>query len=81
MKSRIIKDYLAYLWLSFFHCFCDVELESRNSVGRVDDSMTLGMQANGTLAVLGDGYNGGRRASTLGGFNDPNLLSFNDRNA
>ena len=23
MKSRIIKDYLAYLWLSFFHCSCD----------------------------------------------------------
>ena len=43
--------------------------------------MTLGMQANGTLAVLGEGYNRGRRASTLGGFNDPNLLSFNDRNA
>ena len=23
MKSRIIKDHLAYLWLSFFHCSCD----------------------------------------------------------
>ena len=23
MKSRITKDYLAYLWLSFFHCSCD----------------------------------------------------------
>ena len=51
------------------------------SVRWVDDSITLGMQANGTLAVLGEGYNGGRRASTLGAFNDLNLLSFNDKNA
>ena len=56
-------------------------LESEDGVRGADDSLTLCRQADETLAVLGEGYHGGSRASTLGVFDDPSLLSFRDRNA
>ena len=52
-----------------------------NGVGGVNDSLTPCRKADETVVVLGEGYHGGSRASTLGVFDDPSLLSLHDGNA
>ena len=54
MKSRIIKDYLAYLWLSFFHCSCDGvvvgnRLDARKSKGRMSVGSGMGVGVGNRL--------------------------------
>lgn len=55
-------------------------LESKDGVGRVDDGLTLGRQANETFAVFCEGDDGRCCSCTLGVLDDTGLLALHDGN-
>ncbi len=56
-------------------------LDGENGVGRVGDRLALGRLADETLAALGEGDDGRRRARAFGVFEDHRLAVFHDGHA